>query len=252
MAAEFINEMVRKPVDVFLAPSPVAARTIRRVTQIPIVALGLPPAPGDHNLFASLAKPGGTVTGFSHFGEALAAKRIEAIRVVFPSSSMLGILHNVADPIFPNWGGLTDASAREQGFETVRLGIRTSSPSELADLFHSLRERGGKVVIVVRDFLTYTLENEIIRISTALGIALVAEERRLVEAGALMSYGPDIPDVFRRAAGYVDRIIKGEKPADLPIQLPSKFELAINLRTARTLGVEIPPALLASADIVIE
>ena len=250
LAARFLEEMVRRPVDVFVAPGPAIARAIHRATHIPMVALGLPPIAGD--LFVSLAKPGGSVTGFSYFGEALSAKRIEALREILPKSSVLGILHNVSDPMFREWGAQTEATARAQGFLPVRLGLRSSSSAEVTELFRSLRSQGGDAVMVISDFLTVSLKDEIIRISAELGIAVVAEWPAFVQSGALMFYGADIPDLFRQAAGYVDRIVRGEPAGNLPIQLATRFWLIINLKTARMLNITVPPSLLARADEVIE
>jgi putative tryptophan/tyrosine transport system substrate-binding protein len=252
LAGRFIDEMVRWPVDVFVAPGPAAARAIHRATQIPIVALGLPPTAIDPDLFTSLAKPGGRVTGFSYLGEELSAKRIEVLRELLPTSTVIGILHNVADPVFREWGVQTEASARAQGLQSVRLGLRSSSRDEVRELLRSLRDQGGDAVIVIRDFLTDTMKNEILHTSAELRIAAIAEQMTLLEGGALMFYGADIPDLFRRAAGYVDRIIKGERAGDLPIQLATKFQLIINLKAARALNIVVPPSLLARADEVME
>ncbi len=251
LAGHLIEEMKGIPVNVFVAPGPAAARSIHRRTQTPIVAIGLPPT-GTEDLFASLARPGGTVTGFTYFGETLSAKRIEALREVLPGSSRVGVLHNASDPFFRDWGTQTEASAREQGLHPIRLNLRSGTPDEVRRLLESLRAQGGDAVIIVRDFLTHTVIDDIIRISADLGIASIAEQARFVQDGALMSYGPDIFDLFRRAAEYVDRIVKGERPGELPLQIPTKFELAINLRTAGALGVQVPAPVFARADIIIE
>jgi putative ABC transport system substrate-binding protein len=251
VAAQYIDEMVRRPVDVFIAPGPAAFRSIHRATQIPVVALGLPPT-GDNDLFTSLARPGGSVTGFSHFGEALSAKRIEVLREVLPNASVIGILHNIADPVFRDWGVQTEASVRDHGLRPVRLGLQSTSPIEVRNHLQSLRDQGGDAVIVVSDFLTHTMTDEIIKTSTRLRISVIAEQARTVEAGALLSYGADVPDLFRQAAAYVDRIIKGEKAGDLPIQTPTKFDLMINMKTAQAYGLKVPAAVLARANEVIE
>lgn len=129
---------------------------------------------------------------------------------------------------------------------------RSPSREHLAEDIRRLRDAGGTGLIVVRDFMTVTLMDEICRIATDSGIAVLGEWDEFARAGAVFSYGADIPDLFRRAAGYVDRILKGESPANLPIQLPAKFEFVINLRTAKALGVVVQPHLLVRADEVIE
>jgi len=252
LAANYIDELSRKPVDVFVAPGPGAARSIRRVTDIPIVALGLPSTGGDADLFGSLASPGGTVTGFSNYGEELSAKRIEFLRELLPEARMVGVLHNATDPVFRGWGVQTETSARAHGLQPQRLGLSSSAPDEVGALLRWLRAQGGDTVIVVRDFLTSTLQDDILSTSDELGISVVAEQASFPRAGALISYGPDIPDLFRRSAGYVTRIVKGEKAGSLPIQLPTKFELVINVRTAQRLGIWVSPMLLAQADEAIE
>jgi putative ABC transport system substrate-binding protein len=251
-ATRFMDEMVRRPVDVFVAPGPAAARFLRRATQIPIVAMGLPPMAGNHDLFESLAKPGGNLTGFSYFGEALSEKRIEALREMLPGLSVLGILHNSVDPVFRDWGALTESAVRAQGIQPVRIGLSSSSPAEVAELLGTLRAQGAGAVIVVNDFLTYTMQDEIVRTATRLGIATVVEQRPFAEGGALMLYGADIPDLFAKLLRTSIGLIKGERASDLPIQLATKLQLVINLKTAKALNISIPNNLLALADEVIE
>ena len=247
-----ISELAALPADVFLSPGPAATRAILRKTKIPIVAIALPAGETEPELFASLGRPGGTVTGFSAFGEELSAKRIEMLKEVLPRLDVVGVLHNVTDPTFRTWGEQTLTDARKQGLKSVRLGLSSTSISQVADAIGKLREAGGTAVIVIRDFLTSALMDDICRIGADAGISVVGEHSQFARAGALLSYGADINDLFRRAAGYVDRILKGEKAAELPIQLPTRFELVVNVKTARALNVIIPPSILVRADEVIE
>ena len=247
-----IAELTAVPVDVFLAPGQAVARALRRSTRIPIVAIALPPVQSDPELFDSLARPGGTLTGFASFGEEMSAKRIEFLREMNPSCAIIGILHNATDATLSAWGERSQASARAQGLKPRRIGLSSTSVAELDDQLRAFRAEGGTAVIVVRDFLTSTLRLEICRAALESGIAIIAEEREYAEAGALFTYGANIPDLFRRAAGYVDRILKGDKASELPIQLPTVFELVINLKTAAALGLTVPTFLLARADEVIE
>jgi putative ABC transport system substrate-binding protein len=247
-----IGELAALPVDVFLSPGPAATRAIARVTKIPVVAIALPAEQTAPELFASFAKPGGTVTGFSVFGEEMSAKRIEMLREMIPGIKTLGVMHNATDPTFRAWGDQTIAAAQKQGLEPVRIAVDPTSGASVAESIRALRAGGGRAVIVLRDFLTATLMEEICRAGLQSGVAIMGEHAMFVQSGALFSYGADFPDLFRRAAGYVDRIIKGDRAADLPIQLPTKFELSINLTTARALGIEIPPSIHVRAESVIE
>jgi putative ABC transport system substrate-binding protein len=247
-----LAELAALPVDVFLSPGPAATRAIVRMTKIPVVAIALPAEQTAPELFASFARPGGTVTGFSAFGEEMSAKRIEMLREMIPGIKTIGVLHNATDPTFRAWGDQTIAAIQKQGLEPVRIAVDPTSGATVADSIRALRAGGGRAVIVLRDFLTATLMEDICRAGLQSGVAVMGEHAMFVESGALFSYGADFRDLFRRAAGYVDRIIKGEKAADLPIQLPTKFELSINLKTARALGIEIPPSIHVRAESVIE
>jgi putative ABC transport system substrate-binding protein len=247
-----IQSLANIPVDVFLSPGPAVTRPLRMSTSIPIVAIGLPSSQSDPELFESLARPGGTLTGFASFGEELSAKRIEILKQAMPDLATVGVVHNATDRFFNEWGQRTASDAEAQGLRSIRLGLTSASPVEFQAHVDRLVAGGGKALIVVRDFLTTTMRDDICRLALAGGVAAVAEQREFAEAGALLSYGPDVQDLFRRAAGYVDRILKGERPSDLPIQLPSKLDLALNLRTAKTLRLQVPPLLLAQANDVID
>lgn len=250
--AAIIRELAALPVDVFVVPGPAAARAVRRATTIPLVAVGLPPVESDPDLFASLARPGGSVTGFASFGEEMSAKRIELLREAIPGLAAIGVLHNAADPTFDAWGRLTEASVAAQGLRAIRAPIRARDPAALAAAMRALRAEGAGAVVVVRDFLTSSLIAEIVAAAAVERLAVIGDQARFAEAGALFSYGASLPDLFRRAAGYVVRILRGEKPGDLPVQLPTAVEFVVNLRAARYLGLDVPQAILARAEEVIE
>jgi len=250
--AGIIRDFAALPVDVFIVPGPSAARAIRRTSAIPLVAVGLPPVASDPELFASLARPGGSVTGFASFGEEMSAKRIEFLRETIPGLAAIGVLHNAADPTFDAWGRLSEASARAQGLRVLRLPLTQREPAALPAGMRALRQEGAQALVVVRDFLTSSVIEEIIATAMAEGIAVIGDQARFAEAGALFSYGANVPDLFRRAAGYVTRILRGEKPGDLPVQLPTAIEFVVNLRSAQALGLAVPQAILARAEEVIE
>ena len=215
---------------------------------IPIVF----PTAGDpigSRLVASLARPGGNVTGLSNLGSNLAAKRLEIMREVVPGLGRLAVMAN-ADYS----GGVKereeiDAAARTIGLEVISLPIRR--PEDIAPAFEALQGRADALYVVGDPFVHI----QRVRINTfalATRLPTMYVQREYVETARLMSYGPNYLDLNRRAADYVDRILRGTKPGDLPIELPTKFDLVINLMTAKALGLEIPPSLLARADEVIE
>jgi putative ABC transport system substrate-binding protein len=247
-----IDTLVERPVDVLLSPGPAAARAIVKKTDIPVVAVALPAVQSDPDLFQSLARPGGSLTGFAAFGEEMSAKRVEMLREVVPGLKKLGVMNNATDPTFSAWGAQTMQEAQGAGIEPVRLGLTAASPAAVAEQFKVLTDAGGNAMIVIRDYMTAAMQNEICRMGTETKIAVIGQQGEFARAGALFSYGADIGDLFRRAAGYVDLILKGRKPAEMPIQLPTKFELIVNLKTARALGLTIPPTMLVLTDEVIE
>lgn len=247
-----LAELAALPVAVFLSPGQAATRAIHRMSAIPIVAIALPPGEREPELFASLSRPGGTVTGFSAFGEDMSAKRIEILREIMPGLTTLGVLHNATDPTFRAWGEETIASVKRHGIHAVRLALTSSSGDQAAEHVRALRAADGTALIVIRDFLTSALLHTICTVAGEERIAVIAEDRAYVEGGALLSCGADIGDLFRRAATYVDRILRGDRPGDLPIQLPTKIELVLNMRAARALGIDMPAAIFARADEVVE
>lgn len=253
-AETVLREQLAGPgVAVFLAPGAAAVRLILRVTKtVPIVSVALHPRGGQTDLFASLARPGGMVTGMSNFGEQLAAKRVQLLKEAMPGLKSVGVLHNTTDPVFRAWGEETEAEIRKQGMAATRLGLSTTSVEAMRQSLRQARAQGVQAIVVVRDFLTSSLFKPISQASLEFGLGSMAEERRYPEAGALMSFGASDRDQFRGAAAYVDRILKGASPAELPIEQPTRFELVLNAGTARALGLAVPQTLRLRADQVIE
>jgi len=174
------------------------------------------------------------------------------LKEALPGLKVIGIMHNVTDPVFRAWGEQTEAAARTLGLKPVRLGLTGDAAAEIGPMIKSLGPQGATALIVIHDFQTTMHEKTIIALGAAERIAVVGEHAGFPAGGAFMSYGADIHDLFRRAATYVDRILKGDKPAELPIQLATKLELIVNAKVAHDLGVTLPPAILARADEVIE
>ena len=195
-AEAMLREHLSQQIDVFLAPGPASARVILRFTKsVPIVAVGLHPRGGQTDLFATLANPGGMVTGVSNFGEELAAKRVQLLRTVMPKLAHVGVLHNAGDPVFQRWGEETAGEIRAQGLAAIRLGLTSTSVDALQRTLRNGRAQGVEAIVVVRDFMTATLFEPIARLSRELAMGTIAEERRYPKAGALMSYGVNDDDL---------------------------------------------------------
>jgi putative ABC transport system substrate-binding protein len=245
IAAEF----VRLKVDVIVTSgTPQVLATKQTTSAIPIVfaRTGDPVANG---LVASLARPGGNVTGLSSQGDDLAGKRLELLRDVVPDLRRVAILANVGNPFSVVELGEGQAAARTLGLEFDALEIRRAE--DIASAFEAIKGR-AEALYVCPDGL---VDANKIRINTsALSARLptMYAYREYVEAGGLMSYGANLPDLYRRSAGFVDKILRGAKPSDLPVEQPTRFDFIINLTTAKALGIELPPTLLARATEVIE
>ena len=246
--AEIAAEFVRLKVDVIVTVGS-AVPTVRQATaSIPIVfAVGIDPV--GSGLVASLAQPGGNVTGLSIQANELAGKRLEIARELVPRLHRLAIMFNVgnAQPVLEM--GETQAAARLLGFEVVPLVIQR--PEDIASAFQALKNRADALYVAVDQLI---VANRTSIVTSALGARLptIFSTSDFVKAGALMSYGPSYTERFRHAADYVDKILRGTKPGDIPVDQPTKFELVINLKTAKALGVTVPHSVLRRADEVIE
>jgi ABC-type uncharacterized transport system substrate-binding protein len=205
--------------------------------------------PVANNLVASLARPGGNITGLSNQTRELAGKRLELLREVVPGLHRLAILVNVGNPAAVLEMGEAQAAARTLGLEVAVVEIRRAE--DIGPAFEALKGRAD-ALYVCADALVVSNRMRINTFALSARLPTVHFSRDLVEAGGLMSYGTNAPDLFRRAADYVDKILRGAKPADIPVEQPTKFDLVINLTTARVLGLDVPPSVLARADEVIE
>ena len=246
--AEIAAEFVRLKVDVIVTVGS-AVPIVRQATAvIPIVfAVGIDPV--GSGLVASLAKPGGNVTGLSIQANELAGKRLEFARELFPRLHRLAIMFNIgnAQPVLEM--GETQAAARMLGLEVAPLVIQRAE--DIAPAFQTLKTRADALYVAVDQLM---VANRTSILTSALGARMptIFSTRDFVKAGALMSYGPSYAERFRHAADYVDKILRGAKPGDLPVDQPTTFELVINQTTAKALGLRIPPSLLARADEVLE
>lgn len=198
---------------------------------------------------ASLARPGGNVTGLTAIGRELSGKRLELLQAAVPGVSHVAVLWNAANPEKAlDWQEL-QAAARVLGIQLQSLAVR--DPGEFAPAFATAAKAGAQALVVVRDALIASQYRRLVELAATHRLPVMYYGREFVEAGGLMSYGPKLLDLFRRAAYYVDKILKGAKPADLPVEQPTQFELVLNLKTAEALGLTIPPLLLYQADEVI-
>ena len=246
--AEIAAEFVRLKVDVIVTSGAAVLVAKQTTSVIPIVfAAASDPVGG--GLVASLVRPGGNITGLSLQATDLAGKRLEVLREVIPDLRRLAMMANAGYPAAVLEESEVQAAAHTLGLEVATLEIRQAE--DIAPAFEALQARADALYVVSEPLVnTYRIRVN----NLALGARLPTMHgfRELVEAGGLMSYGPNFPDLYRRAADYVDKILRGAKPAELPVEQPTKFDLVINLTTAKILGITVPPTLLARVDEVIE
>jgi ABC-type uncharacterized transport system substrate-binding protein len=246
--AEIAAEFVRLKVDVIVTGGNAAVAAKQASSVIPIV-FALMDDPLSMGLVASLARPGGNVTGLSMQQTELAGKRLELLREVVPGLRRLAIMANADNPASMAELRELQATARTLALEVVPSEI--SRAEDIAPAFEALKTR-AQALCVVGDALVMTHRVRINTLALAARLPTIYNIREYVEAGGLMSYGPNIPDLFRRAADFVDKILRGAKPGEIPVEQPTKFDLVINLTTAKALGLNVPPTLLTQADEVIE
>jgi ABC-type uncharacterized transport system substrate-binding protein len=245
---EIAAEFARLKLDVIFTAGTGIAAAKEATSLIPIV-FALSNDPVGSGLVASLARPGGNVTGLSTQFTDLAGKRLELMRTLVPGMRRLAIMFNVGFPDAVVEAREVQTSATKVGVELIAVEIRR--PEDIAPAFEGLRERAD-LLFVCSDPLAIASRNRINTFALAARFPTMYGFREFVEAGGLICYGPNVPTLFRRAGDFVDRILRGTKPADIPVEQPTKFDLVINLTTARALGLIMPDQLLALADEVIE
>lgn len=249
---ELAAELVRLKVDVIVTSSTAATRAAKNATTTIPIVMAAASDPVGTGLVVSLARPGGNITGLSLMAPELAGKRLELLREVLPRVARVAFLASGRDPDGRLFVEEVQDAAERFGMQIQPLVI--GGPEEIEGAFSAMiRERAG-ALIVQPTFITYYSEQSrrVVDLAAKNRLATVSDYKEFVDAGGLISYGPDRRENFRRAATYVDKILKGSKPADLPVEQPIKFELVINLKTAKQIGLTIPPNVLARADKVIK
>lgn len=247
------SELIGLKVDVIVASNSLSGRAAQQATTtIPIVVPVMGDPVGD-GLVASLARPGGNITGLTFLGPQLVPKRLALLKEVLPSASQVAALWHpraYGERTMNDMMKETKAAALTLGLHLRFVAVQ--GPDELNQAFSTIAAERTDAVMVFPSPMLFTERRRIVNLAGKLRLPLISMGKEFVELGALMSYGADITDFLRRGATYVDKILKGAKPADLPVEQPTKFELFINLKTAKELGIEIPATLLARADEVIE
>ena len=243
-------DLVRGNVDVIVTGGTPAAKALKATTRtIPIVmaVVGDPVAAG---LVDNLARPGGNVTGFSIVAPELGTKRLELLKEIVPNLSSIAVLSNPKNP--QQKIEMKEMQTAAQAMSLRLHSAEVSTEDGLEDAFVAMNKVGVQAFILLTDSIFFSQRKRTVDLASKYKLPAMYFFQVFVEEGGLMSFGPSDADLFRRAAGYVDRILKGAKPGELPVEQPTKFDLYINLRTAKALGLTIPPSLLARADEVIE
>jgi putative tryptophan/tyrosine transport system substrate-binding protein len=246
---KYAAELVALAPDVILAPGSSLSAVLQATRTIPIV-FPIAADPVGSGLVESLSRPGGNATGFLLLEYDLSAKWLELLKEIVPGVTRAAVLRDPTAITGIGQFAVIQSVARSVGVEVSPLNLRDAGETERAIKAFARSSNGG--LIVAASALASVQRNLIIELAARHRLPAVYFERHFVASGGLISYGADQVDGYRRAAGYVDRILKGEKPADLPVQAPTKYELVINLKTAKAFGLDIPPTLLARADEVIE
>jgi putative tryptophan/tyrosine transport system substrate-binding protein len=243
-------ELVRLKVNVIVTSSTPAIQAVKQATTTIPIVMAFSGDPVGTGLVASLAKPGGNITGLSDIGPEISGKQLELLKEAFPTVSRVGFFLNPSNQ--SNRLRLKAAEATAGELKVQIQALEVQSANDLEKAFSTISNAQAQALMTVRDPAINVNQKRIVEFAAENRLPTMHMDKEPVEAGGLMSYGPDVPDLFRRAATYVDKILKGAKPADLPVERPIKFEFVINLKTAKQIGLTIPPNVLARADRVIK
>jgi putative ABC transport system substrate-binding protein len=247
----FVDEFIRSKVDVMVMDSTVGTEAAKRATSTIPIVMALVLDPVGSGLIKSLAKPGGNITGLSMMTTVdLNSKRLQLLKEVIPQLTRAAVMWNPDHPLHAK--AVEDLKERASSLRIELSFVSVRTPEQFSPAFSDIAQAKAQALYVIEDPLFFANRLTILSLASDARLPTLHDLRRFPEEGALMSYGPDLYDLFRRAASYVDRILKGSKPADLPVEQPTKFELVINLKTAKALGLIVPPTLLAVTDDVIE
>jgi putative ABC transport system substrate-binding protein len=241
--------LVQRKVEVIVVISTVAAQAAKRATSAIPIVMAVVADPVGSGLVANLAHPGGNVTGLSIMMSELTAKRLQLLKEAIPWLARVAVLWNPNTPYHPKFIEDLKAAAPSLSIDLKFVSART--PEEFGPAFSAVSRAHAQALFVIGDPLFITHRMTLIKLASKAGLPTSWGQRASADAGALMSYGPNLGELFRRSAGYVDKILKGAKPGDLPIEQPTQFELVVNLKTAKALGITIPQSILLRADEVI-
>ncbi len=243
-------ELVRLKVDLIVATAGPSVRAAKQATTTIPIVMAFSGDPVGTGLVPSLARPGGNITGLSFMAPDLSAKRLELLKEAFPKISRVAVLFDVTDAVSALEFRETQVAARALGVKLRSMEVR--EPNDFETAFLALPRERTDSLLTFAHALTIPHRGRIVDLAAKSRLPAMYGLREFSDAGGLMAYGPSLPDLFRRAAFYVDKILKGAKPADLPVEQPTRFELVINLKTAKALGLTIPQSILIRADQVIQ
>ncbi len=247
---DLASELVRQNVDLILTRGTPAALAAKRATRTIPVVMAASADPVGSGLVASLGHPGGNVTGLSSQDIEVYTKRVELLKDLLPKLARVAAIFNMGNPVIPPQWNAVEASARSLGIEPQLLDVRR--PEDLPRAFDAAAKQRAEALVVGVDGVTQANLRRIAELAAKQGLPSIYGAKDYVDAGGLITYGASDSHMYHRAATFVDRIFRGAKPADLPVEQPTKFELVINLKTAKALGLTIPPSVIGRADEVIQ